>query len=121
MQCDTNTLTQKSGGWATLDRGTLFILKLQLWCLILTNNPMVTCDKNALMALAAQNGYEPADPGTLMVLQTALLAQIAQTLNPALDITANGLLKNAGCFACLDPGVLEIIQAQLLCEINGGS
>lgn len=78
----------------------------------------VTCDKNTLMTTAAANGYETADLGTLTILQTALLAQIALALNPALDVSANALMANAGCFACQDPGVNEILQTQLLCEIS---
>jgi hypothetical protein len=120
-KCDVNALAAAGPQWSTADRGSLAVIRVQLLCLIFTGNPMVSCDKNALMALAAANGYEEADPGTLSVLQTALLAQIAKTLNPTLDISANGLMANAGCFACQDPGVNEILQTQLLCEINAAT
>lgn len=120
--CNINALAAKSGKWTTLDIGVLAVIEAQLWCQIFQGNMATgTCDKNALMALAAANGYEEADSGTLQVLKVALLAQIAQTLNPALNITANGLMANAGCFACQDPGVLQVLELQLLCEINGGS
>lgn len=121
-KCNVNTLAAKGAKWVTLDIGVLAVIEAQLWCLISEGNSgMATCDKNQLMALAAANGYEEADPGTLQVLKVALLAQIAQTLNPSLNITANALMANAGCFACQDAGVLQILELQLLCEINGGS
>lgn len=121
MKCDPNALVARGPQWSGLDRGVLAVIKTQLLCLILISSPVTTCDKDALMTLAAANGYETADPGTLSVLQTALLAQIAKALNPTLDISANGLMANAGCLACQDPGVNEILQTQLLCEINAAS
>lgn len=68
--------------------------------------------------MASAACFECLSPGTLPILQTQLLANILLALNPAADVTPQGLMANAACFACLPGGLLPILQAQLLCEIN---
>lgn len=74
---------------------------------------MATCNVNSLTSSAGCFFCVP--PGYWYPLKLALLCQIAQKINPAIDCSVNALLANAKCFACLtEAGPLKI---QLLCNI----
>jgi hypothetical protein len=61
----------------------------------------------------------------LELIKLRLLCSIAQSLNPSMTCDPQTLLSSASCFSCLSPGMLNLIQVQLLCEISsaigGGS
>lgn len=76
---------------------------------------MATCDVDALMAESAC--WNNLTTFQLRVVQVELLRQILVAQNPAADVTPEALLESGKCFVGIEPGFLNVIVAQLLCEL----
>lgn len=61
-------------------------------------------------------------PGAQLAVTNYLLAQIAKTSNPALDVTPSALANAARCFnSCIPPGMELAVTNYLLNGILGGT
>lgn len=80
---------------------------------------MATCDPSTLL----QQGkcLTCLTAGQLDIIETQLLIDIAAVLNPALDVTTDGILNRGKCLTCLTKMQRDIIKTQLLCDISGGT
>lgn len=68
------------------------------------------------MSLAV--GFDTLSMQQLRVLSLSLLIQILKQLNPMADCSAPALMASGAGFNSLSEHTLQVITAQLLCEIN---